>query len=59
MKSSDIAEMFEEYNKGGEFRDFVNRCVETYQTDVVNELHKSITLEVFKYMKNERKGKVT
>lgn len=50
MKSTEIAEMLDEYNEGGSFRDYVNKCIETYKTDLVIELHKAITFEVFKYM---------
>lgn len=55
MKSTEIAEMLEEYNDGGSFRDYVNRCMATYKTDLVTEIHKAITFEVFRYMHDSKK----
>lgn len=51
MKSSDVAEMLKEYSGGGDFAAYVDRCVDTYHTDVIAEIHKAITLEYFKYLK--------
>lgn len=58
MKSSDVKAMLDEYNNGGDFADFVNRNAKAYGTDAIAEIHKAITFEYFKWLKEFNKGKI-
>ena len=58
MKSSDVKAMLDEYNKGGDFADFVNKNMNAYGTGVFAELNKAITFEYFKWLKEFNKGKI-
>ena len=41
-------QMLEEYRKGRKFAEYVRRCMETYGTNLNEELHKTITWEYYK-----------
>lgn len=43
--------MLDEYNRGGDFADFVNMCAKTSGTDALGVIHKAITFEYYKYLK--------
>lgn len=40
--------MLEEYRKGGKFSDYVKHCMESYGTNLQEELRKVITWEYYK-----------
>jgi hypothetical protein len=40
--------MLEEYRKGRKFNDYVKHCMESYGTNLQQELHKTITWEYYK-----------
>lgn len=40
--------MLEEYRRGGKFNEYVNKCMQTYGTNLQEELRKTITWEYFK-----------
>lgn len=58
METSVIDEMKKEYEKGGDFAEYINRCMNTYKTDLMVELNKAITREVYLWMLDSRKGKI-
>ena len=48
IKDLQYQQMLEEYKKDRKFADYVKKCMQTYGTNLSEELHKVITWEYYK-----------